>query len=651
MNFPREILFSSTCIFLFSFLLKAQKHPVSAEDFDRLNERAKTLMIRLDSLQKNDSQKTKLIMEDANKKSNYLPEEKSEKPSDSSSINNLGNSKVQNDKPDLEDLDKRAAALLLRLEKLALETDVYSDPEEFSLDDLLIQQSSSDDEVGKSSTIRPFSSLQGKKQDDEVPLVVPLVKENFPALTPEGENLIEPEKRERNPSRDSITQNKKIDWLDLQIRASALGNKLDAYRERPKPVTFDDSTVDRKSPKKLTKQGNGWRLEVLRELALENSPRISVKKAEFDVQAANIPILEFQYFPTLTARAGIDDYTKIAQFETYSEPEPYNVFSYGFDVKWVLYNGYKLRKQIETAKLEVAKAQRSIYLEEQSVLRELIMSYFDILNAKISNKFFPKIEAFKLKRQSIYEKQVDAGLKDRMFLISVNREIESLRIQKMQNDASIEIALSRMSSLLFVDENFWKAYENFLVPPDLQLGDIIDPDDSLLAQLGEADIEIAKSRYIEIESEHSPTVELVGSTGFRERNQLNFDSNNHEITLGISVQVPVFDHFLTKRKLRKANKEILRAEHGKVNFVNQFKNQWVSESLKYDLANQNLNFHQELLNLQKEKLNDLKSVSSKGVIDKSIPLQEEEEILQREMLMEQAKVNRLRQKYLLDLLN
>ena len=83
--------------------------------------------------------------------------------------------------------------------------------------------------------------------------------------------------------------------------------------------------------------------------------------------------------------------------------------------------------------------------------------------------------------------------------------------------------------------------------------------------------------------------------------------------------------------------------------VNQFKNQLVSESLKYDLANRNLNFHQELLNLQKEKLNDLKSVSSKGVIDKSMPLQEEEEILQRQMLMEQAKVNRLKQKYLLDL--
>ena len=69
----------------------------------------------------------------------------------------------------------------------------------------------------------------------------------------------------------------------------------------------------------------------------------------------------------------------------------------------------------------------------------------------------------------------------------------------MQNDASIEIALSRMSSL-FSWMKLWKAYENFLVPPDLQLGDIIDPDNSLLAQLGEADIEIAKSRYMRLKA-------------------------------------------------------------------------------------------------------------------------------------------------------
>ena len=312
------------------------------------------------------------------------------------------------------------------------------------------------------------------------------------------------------------------------------------------------------------------------ELALENSPRISVKKAEYDVQVQNIPILEFQYFPTLTARAGI---RRLHQNELNLKLIQNRTHTMCYLMASMLSGCCTMDTNLES-KLKQRKPnsgrRTEVYLSrEQSVLRELILSYFDILNAKISNNFFPKIEVYKLKRQSIYKDQVDAGLRDRMFLTSVRREIESLQIQKMQNNASIDLALSRMNSLLFVDKNFWKAYDNFLVPPDLQLGNMIDPDDSLLAQLGEVDVEIAKSRYIEIASDHSPTIELVGSTGFRERNQLNFDSNNHEITLGVSVQVPVFDHFLTKRKLRKRIRRYY-AEHGKVNMVNQFRNQWVS---------------------------------------------------------------------------
>ena len=76
-----------------------------------------------------------------------------------------------------------------------------------------------------------------------------------------------------------------------------------------------------------------WDLLILRELALSNSPDILLKKAELEVLNRDIPIIEFQYFPTLSTRAGIDNYLKIAQFQTYSEPEPYGVFSYGLNTK------------------------------------------------------------------------------------------------------------------------------------------------------------------------------------------------------------------------------------------------------------------------------------------------------------------------------
>ena len=44
----------------------------------------------------------------------------------------------------------------------------------------------------------------------------------------------------------------------------------------------------------------------------------------------------------------------------------------------MVHNGHKTKKQLETAKLEVAKAQSSLFLEEQVVLRELIVGYFEV---------------------------------------------------------------------------------------------------------------------------------------------------------------------------------------------------------------------------------------------------------------------------------
>ena len=96
-------------------------------------------------------------------------------------------------------------ALYQRLE--AQETDLNSDPKEFSLDDLLIQQSSSDKEVSKKFKSKTLAPLQDKKQDDEVPLVAPLVQENFPAFTseisPEVNNVIESEKHRTQSFRRS----------------------------------------------------------------------------------------------------------------------------------------------------------------------------------------------------------------------------------------------------------------------------------------------------------------------------------------------------------------------------------------------------------------------------------------------------------------
>ena len=375
-----------------------------------------------------------------------------------------------------------------------------------------------------------------------------------------------------------------------------------------------------------------------------------VKKAEVEVLKGQIPVTEFEYFPTLSARAGIDSYAKIAQFQTYSEPEPYSVFSYGLDARWTLYDGFKTRKRLSTAKLEINRAEKDLILEEQNVLRKLIEYYFKVLEKNVELVFLPQIEEIKDLRTAIYTRQLKAGIINRMFIDTITRELESLRLQKMNAEVSREAALSQMSFLLNVKGEFWSTYKKFKVPPEVAVVQSMDYKNSIYGSVGDAGIEVAKSKYSEIESESSPQVFLNSNSGYRGRNRIGVESQGHEMTIGLNVEFPISARFLNKRKLQKARKEILRSEIEKQRLLSQHENQFASEKLKLDLAYKTQAFHSELLALQRKKLEDVRMVSAQGISDKSSILFEQEELLKREMVLRQSELNCLKQKYILNLI-
>ena len=119
-----------------------------------------------------------------------------------------------------------------------------------------------------------------------------------------------------------------------------------------------------------TQINDGWNLFVLREMALKHSPDVLLKKTELRISKKGIPIIKFGRLPTLKSKVSFDDYQKVSQFETYSEPEPYNTFSYGLEGRWVLYDGHKKnRKEEIIARNEVNQAQWTLMVEEQKVLK------------------------------------------------------------------------------------------------------------------------------------------------------------------------------------------------------------------------------------------------------------------------------------------
>ena len=400
----------------------------------------------------------------------------------------------------------------------------------------------------------------------------------------------------------------------------------------------------------ITLEEDGWNLLVLRELALKNSPDILIKKAQLRVDKKGIPILEFGYMPTVKATVSVNDYTRISQFETYSEPQPYSTFSYGLESRWVLYDGYKTRKEIKTAKREISQAELSIYMEEENVLRALTSHFFNALSTQVQLEFLPQIEALSQERLDIYKRQLKSGVVDRMLLSDSIRDLENIRTQILNGTLNLQLTKSEMNFILNTDDSFWKKFERFSVPQDFELRNEFSPENSSSGNLGQAMVDIAKSKYEEIETGYSPVLELIGSAGHRSRNKIGFASHGQEVTFGLNLTLPLTDRYLTRRKLQQAREEINKSEYEKMRLIRRQQNQFRAEKLKLDQGKKNLEFQKGLLSLQQDKLADIKLASSRGIYDKSILLMEEEQLLKRKMYLELTRIAYVKQKYLLDLI-
>ena len=221
----------------------------------------------------------------------------------------------------------------------------------------------------------------------------------------------------------------------------------------------------------------------------------------------------------------------------------------------------------------------------------------------------------------------------------------------MHLEAGVDIAKSEIVFLLNLNESFWTKSNNFIVPDELIRTNYIKAEDSTMAELGEVEIQFARSKMEEIRTEKSPTVELFGNTGYRERNGMDMSRQGQEFTVGVKIEFPLFDYFLTDRKLEKASKEIERSQSERINLINQYKSQKLAEEKRLTLAQKNLKYHKELLKLQQKKVEDTKRVVSQGVADLTSLFQEEEELANRKMLVEQSELNALKHQYLLDLIH
>ena len=459
------------------------------------------------------------------------------------------------------------------------------------------------------------------------------------------ENYSSPLPKKRNISLDEVKQ-------DFKKVEAKIENFLDRKNSSlPKQKITDSNLKESERNKLIPINNKGWNLLILREIALKHSPDILLKKAELRMDKKDIPVIRHGKLPTIKAKVSFDDYEKISQFETYSEPDPYNTFSYGVEGRWVLYDGHKIAKQIDIAEKEISRAEWSVHIEEQRVLKNLNNFYFQALSAQTQVHFLPKIEKISKEKVTVYQQKLKSGIVDRMLLNDSIRELESIRAQLLNSVHSLEMVKSELAFLLNVDHSFWNELDEFTVPKDFELKYNFNPATSSSANLGQSGVDIAKSKYEEIKTGNSPVVELIGSAGHRSRNKVTFNKQGQELTFGLSVTLPITEYYLTRKKLDHAREEIKKSELEKVRMITRQRNEFSSEKLKLKQTERSLAFQLEMLNLQKKRLEDIISGSTRGIYDKSNILMEEEKLQKREMYVELTRINYLKQKYQLDLIN
>jgi outer membrane protein TolC len=265
-------------------------------------------------------------------------------------------------------------------------------------------------------------------------------------------------------------------------------------------------------------------------------------------------------------------------------------------------------------------------------------------------QFLPRIEAISNEKLSVYEKKLKTGIVDRILFSDSLRDLENIRAQILNSAHSLEAVKAEIGFLLNADSAFWGKFKEFLVPEDFESKNDFNPENSYSANLGQAGIDIAKSKYDEIKTGYSPVLEFIGSTGHRSKNRIGFEKHGQDLTLGLSLTLPITDRYLTRRKLEQAREEIRKSELEKVRLVTRQRNEFSSEKLRLSQAERSLDFQKEMLDLQKKRLADVMSASALGIYDKSDVLLEEEKLLKREMYVELTRLNYVKQKYQLDLI-
>ncbi len=334
-----------------------------------------------------------------------------------------------------------------------------------------------------------------------------------------------------------------------------------------------------------------WTLQNCIDYALEQNitlrkSRITAESTAVDVKtakAALFPNLSFSTSQNMVNRPYQESSSTVSGSEIIrnNSKTSYNG-TYGLNAQWTVYNGSKRLKTIEQEKLNNRAAELDVATSENDIEETITQTYVQILYAAESVKVNESTLALS---QAQYERGKElfaAGSISKADLAQLEAQVSTDRYQLVTAQSSLQDYKLQLKQLLELDGE----EEMNLYLPTLEDSNVLSPlptktdvyqaalalrpeieSSRLNVQASELNIDIARAGYM-------PSISLSAGIGTTNTSGSDYTfaqqvKNGWNNSIGVSVNVPIFNNRQTKSAVQKAK---LQRETSMLNLLDEQKN-------------------------------------------------------------------------------
>ncbi|GAB5558891.1 MAG: hypothetical protein SynsKO_05380 [Synoicihabitans sp.] len=394
-------------------------------------------------------------------------------------------------------------------------------------------------------------------------------------------------------------------------------------------------------------QPSGWSLPALWQLATDQSPKLARARANIAATEAGVKRARLRYLPRVSAQVSYQDYVKIASVLTFAEPEPYSIFKVGLEVSQTLYDGSATKHEVALARDQLKQSQLEYEQAAEELLWALTEHFFDAAAAQIESVGLAPIEALASERLEVFEKQLRAGVVDRLALFRTQGELERLQRSRLAAKLRKNLAEAQLTQLLRTTPDFWQTHASYQIPQEHAIApESLARPPSAAVEIAELKLEMAERRWKKTASGYAPKIEAVASAGHLSRDELRFSERGTDTTLGVTLSWGV-DTAMTARLDRleaRSQIEVAEAEYADVQQTHAARVH--STRLQWEQAQDTVALLQSSADRQKTRVEAVRSAASGGLYDRSMLLTEEQTLAQTQLDLRISLIELRRQQYL-----